>query len=464
MSKPMIAAVNGYALGGGCELALRCDIRICSETAKFGLTEVKVGSIPGDGGTQRLPRTVGVTNAMYLLLTGDHADAEMALRIGLVSKIVPQAELLNEAMIIARKIAATPPSRFAPSSAWRPPACRHAEGRPGVRAPGLQHPVQFRGPHRGPQGLRREAQAQLRRPLIAKTPKEKEEQMSGISNQIAIAGVGYSRQGTLPGETPMSLLVEATKNALADAGITKDQIDGLYTMPGTTSPEGPMHYLAVGATLGIDPKVTGTYVMGGGSAGACVQAAAMAIHAGLATTVLCVMGETARSGGQRFSGASGGGDNWGLWGFFAACANSAVTASRHMALYGTTSEHLGNVAVANRLHASKNPDAIMRTPISIEDHQNSRWIVKPLHLLDCCLISDGAVAYVVTSAERAKDMKQKVVTIAGMGQGYTTRNLDREDWWYVPHQKEALGRAFSMAGVTPKVSTSLSSTTTSLSA
>jgi E-phenylitaconyl-CoA hydratase len=109
MSKPMIAAVNGYALGGGCELALRCDIRICSETAKFGLTEVKVGSIPGDGGTQRLPRTVGVTNAMYLLLTGDHADAEMALRIGLVSKIVPQAELLNEAMAIAKKIAANAP-------------------------------------------------------------------------------------------------------------------------------------------------------------------------------------------------------------------------------------------------------------------------------------------------------------------------------------------------------------------
>src|SRR3546814_10486503 len=77
----------------------------------------------------------------------------------------------------------------------------------------------------------------------------------------------------------------------------------------------------------------------------------------------------------------------------------------------------------------------------LADHQASRWIVEPFHLLDCCLISDGGVCIILTSAERAKDMKQKPVLISGMGQGYTTRNLGREDWWYLPHQKNALDRS-----------------------
>jgi acetyl-CoA acetyltransferase len=135
---------------------------------------------------------------------------------------------------------------------------------------------------------------------------------------------------------------------------------------------------------------------------------------------------------------------------FAAAANSAIAASRHMALYGTTSRQLAEVAVACRRHASLNPNAVMRDPITIDDHQNSRWVVEPFHLLDCCLISDGGVCIIVTSAERAKDMKKPPVVIAGMGQAYTTQNMEREDWWYVPHQKEALRRAFTMAGVGPK--------------
>src|SRR6266404_7508902 len=135
---------------------------------------------------------------------------------------------------------------------------------------------------------------------------------------------------------------------------------------------------------------------------------------------------------------------------YGAAANSAVAASRHMALYGTTSRQLGEVAVACRRHACLNPDAVMRDPISIEDHQNSRWIVEPFHLLDCCLISDGGVCVIVTSRERARDLRQPPVVIAGMGQAYTTQNLEREDWWYVPHQKEALARAFKSAGVGPK--------------
>lgn len=107
--KPLIAAINGYALAGGLELALACDIRICSENAQFALSEVKVGSIPGSGGTQRLPRAVGLSDAMLMLLTGDRIDASEALRIGLVSKVVPQSNLMQSAREIAERIAANAP-------------------------------------------------------------------------------------------------------------------------------------------------------------------------------------------------------------------------------------------------------------------------------------------------------------------------------------------------------------------
>ena len=105
----MIGAVNGYALGGGLEMALACSIRICSDNAQFGAPEVKLGIIPGDGGTQRLPRLVGLGRAMEMVLTGDFIDAEEAYRIGLVNKVVPQAELMDKAMELAKKIASRPP-------------------------------------------------------------------------------------------------------------------------------------------------------------------------------------------------------------------------------------------------------------------------------------------------------------------------------------------------------------------
>ena len=107
--KPLIAAINGYAMGGGMELALACDIRICSDNAQFALSEVKIGSIPGAGGTQRLPRAIGMSDAMLMLLTGERCDAQEAYRMGLVSKVVPQAELLQAARGIAEKIAANAP-------------------------------------------------------------------------------------------------------------------------------------------------------------------------------------------------------------------------------------------------------------------------------------------------------------------------------------------------------------------
>jgi acetyl-CoA acetyltransferase len=143
------------------------------------------------------------------------------------------------------------------------------------------------------------------------------------------------------------------------------------------------------------------------------------------------------------------GEDFGVWGMFGAASWSAVTASRHMALYGTTSEQLGEVAVAMRKHASLNPMAIMREPITVADHQASRFIIDPLRLLDCCLVNDGGVCLIVTTVERARDLGKPVVKIAGMGQGFTTQILERDDWWYGPHQKDAVQQAYAMAGVGP---------------
>jgi E-phenylitaconyl-CoA hydratase len=107
--KPLICAINGYAMGGGLELALACDIRIASQNAQFALSEVRIGSIPGAGGTQRLPRAIGISSAMLLLLTGDRMDAQEALRVGLVSKVVAPEDLLPTAQAIATRIATNAP-------------------------------------------------------------------------------------------------------------------------------------------------------------------------------------------------------------------------------------------------------------------------------------------------------------------------------------------------------------------
>lgn len=109
LGKPVIAAVNGYALGGGCELAMACTIRVASENAVLGQPEVKLGLIPGYGGTQRLPRLIGIGPALRLLLTGETVSASEALRLGLVDEVVPAAALLGRAQALAKQIAANGP-------------------------------------------------------------------------------------------------------------------------------------------------------------------------------------------------------------------------------------------------------------------------------------------------------------------------------------------------------------------
>jgi len=108
LPQPVVAAVAGYALGGGCELALACDFRIASEGTKFGLPEIKIGAFPGGGGTQRLPRLIGAAKAKEMILTGDTIGAEEAFSFGLVMKVVPKDKLLEEARAFAAKLAALP--------------------------------------------------------------------------------------------------------------------------------------------------------------------------------------------------------------------------------------------------------------------------------------------------------------------------------------------------------------------
>jgi acetyl-CoA acetyltransferase len=273
-------------------------------------------------------------------------------------------------------------------------------------------------------------------------------------NDVAIVGVGITAQGSLPGCTNLSLQTDAFKLALADAGLEKSQIDGVVSEPGTTDMHWALDYLRFSRAVGINPAFTGSFAMGGATAGALVQLAAMAIGSGKADYVACVFGDAAKTGKKRPLLAAGGAlgteaANNGAWGAYGATTWSGLTANRHMELYGTTTEQLGEVAVAARGHAALNPMAMMRTPITLADHRDSRMIVDPFRLLDCCLINDGGACLILTSVERARDLARPVVRVAGSGQGFTSQDHECEQWWYGPHQKDAVDRAYAEAGIGP---------------
>ena len=289
-----------------------------------------------------------------------------------------------------------------------------------------------------------------------------------MRDRTAIVGVGVTEQAMsnkvrgVPGWTTAYLQIEAFRRALADSGLKKDQIDGIFTQ-GETARD----YISVGQAVGINPSVGGTMTGGGATGGMLVEAAANMVATGAANYVACIFASGNRIGGRRrpepeegsgtvreepMGSEDGGSDpnSWNIWGLTSALGRSATSASRHMALYGLKSTHLAEVAVAQRAHAAMDPTAIMQKPITIEDHQNSRWIVQPLRLLDCCLVSHGGVCLIVTTKERAKDLAKPVVSILGFGQGFTTQNLERKQWWYGPHQRDSIQRAYAMAGVSPK--------------
>ena len=248
--------------------------------------------------------------------------------------------------------------------------------------------------------------------------------MSGLSGRAAIAGIGATEFSKESGRSELQLSVEATLAALADAGLSPSEVDGLVTFTMDSSSE-----IALARELGLgDLRFFSRINYGGGAACGTVQQAAMAVATGVADVVVCYRGFNERSG-QRFGQTAvwanaqvntNGLDN--AWtyphGLTTPAATVAMQARRYMHEYGATSEDFGRVAVADRRHAATNPKAFFYgKPITLEEHQASRMIAEPLHLLDCCQESDGAVALVVVSAERARDLASTPAFITAAAQG-----------------------------------------------
>ena len=236
--------------------------------------------------------------------------------------------------------------------------------------------------------------------------------------RAAICGIGATEFSKESGRSELQLACEATLDALRDAGLEPKDVDGMVTFTMDANDE-----IAIARSLGI-PELTffSRIHHGGGAACATVQQAAMAIETGIADVVVCYRAFNERSG-FRFGRASRYSPEmeygWYFpFGLVTPAAWVAMHAQRYMHEFGVTSEDFGRVSVADRKHAANNPKAwFYEKPITLEDHQRSPWIVEPLHLLDCCQESDGGVAIVVTSPERAKDLKHAPARIEAAAQG-----------------------------------------------
>jgi len=247
-----------------------------------------------------------------------------------------------------------------------------------------------------------------------------------FSGSTAVAGIGATEFSKRSGRSELRLAAEAVFAALDDAGLAPSDVDGLVTYTQEANQE-----IAVAREVGIgDLSFFSRVHYGGGAACGTVLHAAMAVATGVAETVVCYRAFNERSGnrfGQPDARVAGEPSSQGLemswhvpYGLMTPAAWVAMFARRYMHTYGATSEDFGRVAVAMRRHAATNPAAWFHgRPITLEEHQASRWIVEPLHLLDCCQESDGAVALVVTSAERARDLREApaVITAAAQGSG-----------------------------------------------
>ena len=245
-----------------------------------------------------------------------------------------------------------------------------------------------------------------------------------ISGAAAIAGIGATEFSKDSGRSELRLAVEATLAALADAGLSPSDVDGLVTFTMDNTAE-----VALARELGISElRFFSRVHYGGGAACGCVQQAAMAVATGIAEVVVCYRALNERSG-HRFgqvsvaaasAPTSAGVDN--SWhypmGLGTPAATVAMVARRYMHDYGATSEDFGAVTVTVRRHAATNPHAwFYQRPVTLAEHQASRWIAEPLRLLDCCQESDGAVAVVVTSLERARDLAQRPAVVRAAAQG-----------------------------------------------
>ncbi len=269
------------------------------------------------------------------------------------------------------------------------------------------------------------------------------------SGKFAIAGVHEYESRWAPDKTSFQIMGECTREALADAGLSLSDVDGLF---GASMTMGAMGMVQFSEYLNIKPRYLDGTNIGGSSFVSHVAHAGAAIHAGLCDVALIVYGSTAASDAMAIgTGNTGGRDPsaafvspYGM----TLVSNYAMVARRHMFEFGTTSEQLADIAVSTRHHASLNPHAKMRHPITRDDVLESRLIADPLHLLDCCIISDGGGAVIVTSLERAKDLKQPAIAVLGTGESVAHREIGAPDLMTMA-AKQSGEQAFAMAGLRP---------------
>ncbi len=270
-----------------------------------------------------------------------------------------------------------------------------------------------------------------------------------LPGKIAVAGVYEHPTRWAPDKTEAQIIAESARGALADAGLELSDVDALF---GAGMGGGPMSVVSTAEYLNLKPRYIDGTNIGGSSFVAHVNHAAAAIHAGLAEVALIVYGSTAASNAFAIgTSGRGGGDPasafqapYGL----TTVGGYAMVARLHMERFGTTSEQLAEIAVAARQHASLNPAAKMQKPITVDDVLESRVISDPLHLLDCCIISDGGGALVVTSAERARDLPKRPVLLQGCGEAVWHQELGQPDLLTVAARQSGEA-AFRMAGATP---------------
>ena len=273
-----------------------------------------------------------------------------------------------------------------------------------------------------------------------------------LRGKVAIVGAADTEVGVLPGRTPMELGVEAALAAIADAGLQKSDVDGLVTCNAMAQPM-MYHAEATAEYLQIFPRYCIAAGAGGGTTFSIIHHAASAIATGMADVVVVAMADSMRSGLTRDQAmlvqASTGHPEFEQPYGPTVPAYYALIAQAHMAEFGTTKEQFAGIAVACRAHAARNPAAQMRDLISVEDVLESRMIADPLHLLDCSLVSDGGSAIVLTSAERAADMKQAPIYLLGAGEGHSHEHISAARNLTTSAAKEAGERAFEMSGLRP---------------
>ena len=270
----------------------------------------------------------------------------------------------------------------------------------------------------------------------------------GLSGQVAIAGVYEHPTRWAPDKNEWQIMGECARGALEDCGLSLDDVDGLFS---AGMAMGPMGVVGLAEYLNLKPRYIDGTNIGGSSFVSHVTHAAAAIHAGLCEVAIVLYGSTAASNALAIGTGMGGAARDAAGSFVApygmtTVGSYALVAQRHMHEYGTKSEQLAEIAVTMRRHASLNPDAKMRKPITVDDVMESRVISAPLHLLDCCIISDGGGAVVVTSAERARDLAKPPVLVRGCGEAVCHREIGAPDLLTIAARQSG-DYAFEMSGL-----------------